>query len=79
MNRSVLMQNFHVKQLVKQKCFAILKDLETTYIDLSTGNKWTDVSPNTSAFVTEITTHEQGYAMAARHQIPFEEWVKDRE
>ena len=79
MNRSVLMQNFHVTQSIKQKCFAVLKDLETTYIDLSTADKWTDVSHNTSAFVTEINTREQGYAMAARHQVPFEEWVKDRE
>ena len=85
MNRSVLMQNMQTSQTVKQKCFAVLKDLETTYIDLSTGHKWEGVgnTESASAFVAQplqevVTTHEQAYAMAARQKIPFEEWVKDK-
>ena len=83
MNRSVLMQSMHSNQTVKQKCFAVLKDLETTYIDLSTGHKWDGVGQTNSAFVAQplqevITTRDQAYAMAARHDVPFDEWVKDK-
>ena len=81
MNSSVLIQSMHTNQTVKQKCFAVLKDLETTYIDLSTGHKWNGVGQTNSAFVAqpfqEIITVEQAYAMAARAKIPFEEWVKN--
>ena len=85
MNCSVLMQNnVNQNQSVRQKCFAALKDLEVTYIDLSTGHKWNGVGHNNSAFVTKVKhdddpTLEQSYAMAACHAIPFEEWVKDKD
>jgi len=57
-----------------------LKDLETTYIDLSTSHKWGGVGHNNSAFVTQITDEDSydAYAMAARdHKLPYDEWLKN--
>ena len=81
MNRSVLMQSMHAKQSVKQKCFAVLKDLEATYIDLSTGHKWNGVGHNNSAFVTQVAYDDsyEAYALAAiGERLPYDEWVKEK-
>ena len=63
------MQSMHAKQTVQQKCFAVLKDLETTYIDLSKDHKQDGVGHNNPAFAAqfleeEVATREQAYAMA---------------
>ena len=79
MNRSNIMQGMQPNLTVKQKCFLVLKDLESTYIDLSTGHKWDGVSHSNAAFVTQLMDEDsyEAYAMAAReNKIPFEEWVK---
>ena len=49
MNRSALMQNNHANKSVKHKCFDVFKDLDLTFIDLSTGNNWEEVGHNGSA------------------------------
>ena len=80
MNRSVLMRNQFVDKSVKQRCFDVLKDLEAIYIDLSTGHKWNGAGDNSSAFPTWFTDETaEAHAMAARHLIPFDEWVKTAE
>ena len=58
----------------------VLKDLESTYIDLSTGHKWNGVGHSNTAFVTQLVDKDsyEAYAMAAReHKIPWDEWVKN--
>ena len=80
MNRSVLMRNQFVDKSVKQKCFDVLKDLEATYIDLSTGHKWNGAGDNGSAFLTQYADETaEAHALAARNLIPFDEWVKTAE
>ena len=80
MNRSNIMQGMQPNLTVKQKCFMVLKDLESTYIDLSTGHKWDGVGHSNTAFVAQLGDEDsyEAYAMAAReHKIPWDEWVKD--
>ena len=69
MHRSVLMQHVHTNQSVKQKCLSVLKDLENTYIELSTGHNWTGVGHKSSVFVTQVAIDDlyadeyEAYAM----------------
>ena len=67
------MQNQLANKSVKQKCFDVLKDLKTTYIDLSTGHKWNVASHGNSVFPASTEIGE-AYAMAARQPfLPFDE------
>ena len=78
MNRSVLMQNQLAGKSVKQKCFDVLKDLETTYIDLSTGHKWNVTSQSTSVFPASADLTRNIYTMnAGKDRIPYDEWLKN--
>ena len=77
MNRSALMQQSLSHLTQKQKCFEVLKDLETTYIALSTQHKWLATGHSGSAFIGDIQEDEtHARAMAARQRLPFDEWVK---
>ena len=72
------MQNQLAGKSVKQKCFDVLKDLETTYIDLSTGHKWNVTRQSTSVFPASADLTKEIYALAAgKDRIPYEEWLKD--
>ena len=61
----------------RQKCFTILKDLERTFINLSTLHKWEGVGHDGAAF---RFTNETLVATAARKQMQFgfDEWVKNK-
>ena len=77
MNRSALMQQGLSHLTQKQKCFEVLKDLEITYIALSTQHKWLATGHSGSAFIGDIQEDETyARAMAARQRLPFDEWVK---
>jgi hypothetical protein len=59
----------------------LLQDLEVTYLDLAGGDKWNGIiaTPSTSAFINEVDAAEEeetARALAARSNIPWEEWVK---
>ena len=57
-----------------------MKDLEATYIDLSTGHKWNGAGDNGSTFLTQYADETaEAHALAARNLIPFDEWVKTAE
>jgi hypothetical protein len=59
----------------------LLHDLEVTYLDLVGGNKWDGIiaKPSTSSFVNEVDNaddEDTASALAAKSNIPWEEWVK---
>jgi hypothetical protein len=59
----------------------LLSDLEVTYLDLVGGNKWDGITatPSTSSFFNEIVDaadEDTARALAAKSNIPWEEWVK---
>ena len=62
----------------KQKCFDVLKDLETTYIDLSTGHKWNVTIQSTSVFPASADLTKEIYALATgKDRLPYDEWLKN--
>ena len=68
MSESTLMQSSQANKSMKQKSFDVLKDLELTYIHLSTGHQWEGVGY--TGLVLLLYTDDQQYsdvAMAARH------------
>ena len=72
------MQNQLVGKSEKQKCFDVLKDLETTYIDLSTGHKWNVASKTASVFPASADITPETYAMiAGKERLPYDEWLKN--
>ena len=74
MNRSVLMQNQLAGKSIKQKCFDVLTDLETTYIDLSTGHKWNVTGHSDSVFLASAELTREIYAMTAEKDcLPYDE------
>ena len=60
----------------------LLEDLEVTYLALVGGDKWSGIiaTPSTSAFVNEVhddqEVEDDARALAAKSNIPWEEWVK---
>ena len=59
----------------------LLSDLEVTYLDLVGDNKWDGITakPSTSSFFNEIVDaadEDTARALAAKSNIPWEEWVK---
>ena len=59
----------------------ILKDLESTYLDLVGGKLWAGInaSPTKSAFVVDYSLEDEineARALALQKKIPFEEWAK---
>ena len=70
----------------KQKCFRSLKDLENTYVNLSTAHQWDGVGHVGAAFRVSPDTSAGngdppppglgGVNPSARRRVPFDEWVK---
>ncbi len=60
---------------LRQKCFAVLRDIEICFTDLSAVNQWDDVG---HVGATYFTGFDEGsaVAMATQRQTPFDEWVK---
>ena len=72
------MQDQLANKSVKQFFFDVLEDLETTYIDLSTGHKWNVTGHSNSAFPASAYLTRDIYAMTTEeHCLPYDEWLKN--
>ena len=77
MHRSTIMNFGNVNDSPKKTLFKILADLETSFASFAANRKWKGLDHNGHAFRVALSNTSLT-ALAARHQIPFDEWVKEK-
>jgi hypothetical protein len=66
---------------IKSQLSNLLSDIEATYLDLVSGSKWEGIvaSPASSSFIAspqDDADVQEACALAAKSNIPWDEWVK---